>query len=218
MFREGNYSWQIKKKGGQQGDSLDKGTYHQDYLPKFNLWVPHGRRETTSTGCPVTSMFTHTHTYTKYIVTKSKQRHEIKITRKWKRGKNHLNIFFLGFQWSVGNIQIIFFKDDVGIWSKYVLKVPKVYENSMYNWPGIVGISLANIGNYSNSPWSFTVLASRAIWLVFMLSILKRALAKHIVLLHTGQIRHWWFHWTGKPCVYTKQFSRKYYRDWLVVF
>lgn len=88
MFRDGNYPWLIRKKGGQQGGSLDKGTCHKDYLPKFNLWVPHGRRETTPTGCPVTSMFTYTHTHThKYIVTKSKQRQEIKITRKWKKGK-----------------------------------------------------------------------------------------------------------------------------------
>lgn len=61
---------------------------------------------------------------------------------------------------------------------------------TVYNWPGIMGISLANIENYINNSWSFTVLASRAIWLVFYVDTLKRPLAKHIVLLHTGQIRH----------------------------
>lgn len=51
-----------------------------------------------------------------------------------------------------------FYKNDVGIWGKYLLKVQKVYENKLYIWPGIVELSLANIENYINSSWSFIVL------------------------------------------------------------
>lgn len=98
MFREGNYSWQIKKKGGQQGGSLDKGTCHQDYLPKFNLWVPHGGRETTPTGCPWL-LYLHTHIHTqKYCDKKQTKTWNKKNNKEMKKEKDHLNIFCLGLQ------------------------------------------------------------------------------------------------------------------------